>query len=118
MAFRRVVNRSHVFLQDVQEGSFRVSEAIELLAGPDRVQVILIAFFEEFVDLLMVMHQFVQEELVLREREEETVPARKEVALRAVQGGIHRHEVPEFIVHYEGPRDEVVDIVLSIGASL
>ena len=112
MAFRRVVNRSHISLQDVQEGFFRVSEAIELLAGPDRVQVVFVAFFEEFVDLLLLMHQFVQEEMVLREREEETVPAREEVALRAVQGRVHRHEVPELVVHHEGPRDEVVDVVL------
>ena len=106
---RRIVDRLHVLLQNSAESILAVSLPVQLPHRPDRVQVIAVACLKSSMQSRPFVDQPVHQVLIFRKHGEKWIPLGKPVALRRIHRGPHGSQVPEFIVHYKRPRNEMID---------
>ena len=76
------------------------------------MQVVPPALFVQTVDPRFFVNKPVKKELILGKTPEERIPLRQAVALGGIQGRVHRHQIPELIIHDKGPGNKVVNVIL------
>ena len=106
-----IIYRSHVFTQDCVKGFFRIPGPVQFLPRPYGMQIVPPARLIQFVDPFFSMDQLVKHILIIRKTLKERIPLRQPVALGGIQRRIHRHQVPQLIIHHKRPGDKMIDII-------